>query len=323
MPRPTCATCRWELTAFSFCIRTQSGAFTKAADDPRPILHARRRRHLPTGSTKRSSTKAKLSVTRQSSAQAERTWATTNCWSTTKLASGKAISRRKLGDLAAGDELLVNLTGARPPARAAAPTSGSAPRRTSWRPRRQRKRHVDFLKKRGLPAWIDRVEGKKVTVTLFGDPADLAALMKDEGIVPSQWATEHRRVDVVVANAELRTYNPPVDRQSAARFSNSTACPTEGYGCERCPLDDRARPAARRLSQRPDRSAVRPSVLARRGHALWRGTLQRSTRPSRRGGRADPISLIAPTSPTSISLVSTASRASFLRSTRIIWSAES
>ena len=79
----------------------------------------------------------------------------------------------------------------------------------------QRKQHVAFLKERGLPAVVDRVEGRKMSVTLLGDPASLAALCKDEGIEPEKIATEHKRIGVAVANEELRSYNPPVDQQSS------------------------------------------------------------------------------------------------------------
>lgn len=94
----------------------------------------------------------------------------------------------------------------------------------------QRKKHTAFLKQRGLPARIDRVDGKKLIVILFGDPADLQLLFKDEKIIPQQWAEQHRQIKVAVANEELRTYNPPVDNKSATvlQFRN---IPTDHYGC--------------------------------------------------------------------------------------------
>jgi hypothetical protein len=80
----------------------------------------------------------------------------------------------------------------------------------------QRKKHSEFFKARGLPAWIDRVDGTKLTVTLFGyDHESLDALLKDEHIDPARWATEHRSVSVVVANEHLRTYWPEVVRETA------------------------------------------------------------------------------------------------------------
>ena len=94
----------------------------------------------------------------------------------------------------------------------------------------QRKKHNAFLKVRGVAAWIDRVDGKKLTVTFFGDPAGLHALFKDEGIVSEQWAKEHRRVSVAVANEELRTYNPPVDNKGAI-VQSVESVPVDNYGC--------------------------------------------------------------------------------------------
>ncbi|MDB5353452.1 MAG: hypothetical protein JWN86_4699 [Planctomycetota bacterium] len=114
----------------------------------------------------------------------------------------------KITNLAVGDSLLVNLRG---DGRCADVWAGVETHRLVAEA--QRKRHNTFLRARGLAGWIDRVEGKQLTVTLFGEPEGLRALMKDEGIDPARWATEHRSVDAVVANEELRTYNPPVDRK--------------------------------------------------------------------------------------------------------------
>ena len=94
----------------------------------------------------------------------------------------------------------------------------------------QRKKHNAFLKVRGLAAWIDRVDGRKLTVTFFGDPAGVHALFKDEGIVPELWAKEHRRVAVAVANEELRTYNPPVDNKGST-VQEVLNVPVDNYGC--------------------------------------------------------------------------------------------
>ena len=75
------------------------------------------------------------------------------------------------------------------------------------------------------------MEGKKLTVTLLsGQKADLEALFKEDHIDPAQWAKEHRRVEAVVANEELRSYNPPVDRQGS-RVVEYQSIPTEGFGC--------------------------------------------------------------------------------------------
>ncbi|HEY1785809.1 MAG TPA: hypothetical protein VGG30_09685, partial [Pirellulales bacterium] len=134
----------------------------------------------------------------------------------------------KLADLAAGDELLVNFSDASPGnSRCTEIYAGAESQKLAAEA--QRKRHTDFLKARGLPAIVDRVDGKKLTVTIFGDPTDTAALLKAEGVVPSQWATEHRRIECVVATPELRTYNPPVDRQGSSVLEYQEAA-TDVFG---------------------------------------------------------------------------------------------
>jgi hypothetical protein len=95
----------------------------------------------------------------------------------------------------------------------------------------QRKRHFAFLKARGVPAWIDRVDGDRLTVTLFSsEPAALEALFKAEGIDPAQWAKEHRRIAVAVANEHLRTYNPEVTNRGAG-VQEFQRVPPNAYGC--------------------------------------------------------------------------------------------
>jgi len=91
---------------------------------------------------------------------------------------------------------------------------------------RQRKKHNAFLKARGLPAWIDRVDGDKLTITLFsGDQTGLKSLFKDEGVVHKD-----RAVHAAVANEELRTYNPPVDSMRC-KILDIQSVPTAFYGC--------------------------------------------------------------------------------------------
>ena len=137
----------------------------------------------------------------------------------------------KLSDLAPGDELLFNFTGG----------GGQTPRQCSdiWVgtdthklvTERQRKKHAAFIKERGVAAWIDRVDGDKLTVTLFSsDPTALQTQFKAEGIDPAVYAKEHRRISVAVANEHLRTYLPNVTNRGATvqEFQN---VPTNNYGC--------------------------------------------------------------------------------------------
>ena len=136
----------------------------------------------------------------------------------------------KPGDLAVGDELLVNVTGGPPdrPGRCTDIWAGAEAQKRATE--QQQQRHDSFLRERGLACWIDRVEGKRLTVTLFGDPSSLQRLCKQDGIDPARWAGEHRFVEAVVANEELRTYNPPVDRKRA-KVLEFQAVPTESHGC--------------------------------------------------------------------------------------------
>jgi hypothetical protein len=132
-------------------------------------------------------------------------------------------------ELAVGDDLLVNFTGAAPQYERLCSDIWVGTDSQRLATQQERKRHQEFLKLRGLPAWIDAVDGKKITVTLLGQSADMQALFKEEGIEPRQFATEHRYLDVVVANDELRTYNPPVDRERS-RIVEFQSAPAEGFG---------------------------------------------------------------------------------------------
>ena len=130
-----------------------------------------------------------------------------------------------LPDLAEGDVLLVNLSGE---GRCAEVWAGAEAQRIATEG--QRARHRAFLRVRGLAGWIDRVEGKALTVTLFGDPAGLRDFLKDEGIDPARSVAERRSVHAVVANDELRTYNPPVDGKRGPVIGFE-AVPDGGHGC--------------------------------------------------------------------------------------------
>ena len=74
----------------------------------------------------------------------------------------------------------------------------------------QRKKFADFTFFRGLPAWIDSVEGSHVTVTLFtGDPHAFKDTYMEK-------LTKGAECHFCVANSELRTWNPPVDGERAS-----------------------------------------------------------------------------------------------------------
>lgn len=138
----------------------------------------------------------------------------------------------KLSDLVVGDPLLVSL--------GANATKGPGPRWCTdlWIgadthkavSEKQRKQHNAFIKQRGVPAWIDRVDGRKLTVTFFSnEPASLRGLFADEGIDPEKWAKDKHGVTLVVANEHLRSYWPQVCRKGG-RVLEYTRVPTECYG---------------------------------------------------------------------------------------------
>lgn len=88
----------------------------------------------------------------------------------------------------------------------------------------QQRKFEDFTKARGVAGWIDKTEGKEITLTFFsGNPTAFekaygAALKKDKS------------VKVCVTNDELRTWNPPVDGEGGSIVS-FTKVPTDRFGC--------------------------------------------------------------------------------------------
>ena len=83
--------------------------------------------------------------------------------------------------------------------------------------------HAAFLRDRGLAGYVLRTEGRTLTVTLFGG---------DRTEFSEAWAKEFavgRDVHVVVANDELRTWNPPVDNERG-RVIEVQRDPAEGFG---------------------------------------------------------------------------------------------
>ena len=125
----------------------------------------------------------------------------------------KGDGEAKAGDVTVGDLLLVNLIGDGAQRRCSEVWIGAdAQKRAAEQLSRS---HTEFLKVRGLPAWIDAVVGERMTVTLFAaTPEDLTARLAATDIHPEQWAKEGHHMHAVVANRELRSYNPPVDKQA-------------------------------------------------------------------------------------------------------------
>lgn len=86
----------------------------------------------------------------------------------------------------------------------------------------QRAKFIEFTKARGLAGWIDQVEGKRLTVTFFGDPEFVGQLLED---FPVQ-----KDARVCVANDELRTWNPPVDGERGHVYEKREVS-SAGLGC--------------------------------------------------------------------------------------------
>jgi hypothetical protein len=131
----------------------------------------------------------------------------------------------KLADLAAGDELLFNLTGrtADSPGWCTDIWVGAETHQLATEG--QRKKFTEFTKRRGVPGWIDKTEGNVVTVTFFsGDPRTFKQTWM------SEFAAGQSGGKLCVANDELRTWNPPVDGEGFS-IVEVRDVPKESYGC--------------------------------------------------------------------------------------------
>jgi hypothetical protein len=87
----------------------------------------------------------------------------------------------------------------------------------------QRQKFIEFTKVRGLPGWIEKTEGKQMTVTLFsGDPKNFQKTWMDD-------FAAGKEIKVCVSNDELRTWNVNVDGKRGAVREVQPA-PTDGFG---------------------------------------------------------------------------------------------
>lgn len=129
----------------------------------------------------------------------------------------------KLTDLAAGDELLFNLAGrtAANPGWCSDIWIGAETHQLATE--QQRKKFAAFTKMRGVPGWVEKSEGNKLTVALFsGDRHAFKEACVDSFVVGKELA-------VAVANDELRTWNPPVDKERATLLEIQNT-PVDAYG---------------------------------------------------------------------------------------------
>lgn len=135
----------------------------------------------------------------------------------------KGDKQVKLSELAAGDELLYNRTAdtATTPSHCIDIWVGAETHKGTTE--KQRQKFAGFVKFRGLPGWIDRTEGNKLTVSLFsGDAPAFQKAFMDELKVDSD-------MKVVVANDELRTWNVPVDNEKS-KLLEIKKTPVDAYG---------------------------------------------------------------------------------------------
>lgn len=136
----------------------------------------------------------------------------------------KGAERVKLTDLAAGDELLFNLTGktADSPGWCTDIWVGAETHQLATDA--QAKKFAEFTRKRGLPGWIEKTEGNKLTVTFFSG---------DTRTFKQTWLADFavgKSVRTCVANDELRTWNPGVDGERGSVVAVTTV-PADSYGC--------------------------------------------------------------------------------------------
>jgi hypothetical protein len=130
----------------------------------------------------------------------------------------------KIEDLKPGDELLYDLTG-RTASNPGVCTDIWVGAETHQRVTEQQSaKFAERLKKLGLPGWIDKTEGNKLTITLFSDDVPTFKKTWKEDL------TAGKDIATTVANEELRTWNPPTDKEKSTLLEVQSV-PADGYGC--------------------------------------------------------------------------------------------
>jgi hypothetical protein len=148
----------------------------------------------------------KLKLTKQNLAKIQPDAGHQELLVTDKTRVWKGAEQIKLSDLAAGDELLFTLDGKDAQGRGHCADLFVDAETHKLATQQERDKHTAFIKTRGLAGWIDSVEGKKLTVTLFsGDPQTFKQTYMGDLIVGKD-------VSACVANDELRSYDPGPDK---------------------------------------------------------------------------------------------------------------
>jgi hypothetical protein len=139
--------------------------------------------------------------------------------------SGKEeLVQGKLEDLKPGDELLFNITGKTATSPGICTDIWVDTETHTLATEAQRKKFIEFTKRRGLPGWVDKTDGNRITVTLFsGDPKNFAKMWMTDFAVGKDGA-------ICVANDELRTWNPGRDKEKTTLISIEKL-PMDSYGC--------------------------------------------------------------------------------------------
>jgi hypothetical protein len=130
----------------------------------------------------------------------------------------------KRDELKPGDELLFNITGKTAMSPGVCTDVWVGTETHTLATETQRKKFMEFTKRRGLPGWVDRTEGNRITVTLFsGDPKNFAKMWMSDFVAGNDGA-------ICVANDELRTWNPVTDKEKTTLVSVQKL-PMDSYGC--------------------------------------------------------------------------------------------
>lgn len=130
----------------------------------------------------------------------------------------------KLSDLAAGDELLVNVTGRTATSRGRCTDIWVGAETHKAATARQRAKHDALLKEHGLPAWIESVEGRKLIVTPFYriNRKDFKTLF-DDNFKQGQ--------EIKISPADDTLHSDPSVAALTARFTDNKNIPTVAYAC--------------------------------------------------------------------------------------------
>ncbi len=139
----------------------------------------------------------------------------------------KGDKQVKLSDLAPGDQLLYNRTAVKGDKPSVCTDIWVGADTHKLATEKQRQKFSEFTLFRGLPGWIDSVDGNKLAITLFsGDDHTYKATFMEKLTVGGE-------VAVCVANDELRTWNPGVDGEKGSvleiKKSSVNAYGTSGY----------------------------------------------------------------------------------------------